>query len=504
MLEAYKKKYHKNNFQYVLVDDLGSVIDTDDNLIKIQLNNKLQNSHPFFEILDSLLKIKNECFEFSCVNLNFESETLIADVIIHTLKKNENLIIIEDLTKHYNNYQLSAQTRNESIINSQILVLKNEYLLEKEQFKDNFIANFSHQLRNPITASIIFSDLLINSNLNSEHKNYLNIIQSANKDLKNRIEDILDISKIQSGKLILVEEVFDLKNVLNTIIVGYKLLASKKGLTFNTQFDDRLPNFIKGDQYRFKQIIGNLLNNAISFTTTGTINLNISINYIRAKKVNLRIEVTDTGVGIKQELIETIFERFNQIESVTHDKKSIGLGLTIVKYLISEMDGNIKVESEINKGSKFICNLSFKLSDYNQSLKEELLSKQTTNLEKKHHILLVEDSELMQLTILKILAASGNFYINIISKGEELVPNIVNKDVDLILLANTIQDFSAMDLAASVRNLSKDYKKTSIIVLTTQAFKEDIKRFKQAGINDVIIKPFNKKNLLDKIYKYIK
>ena len=214
--------------------------------------------------------------------------------------------------------------------------------------------------------------------------------------------------------------------------------------------------------------------------------------------------MTDTGCGIETKNIESIFKRFTKIESETQNNKGTGLGLAVVKYLISEMEGNIKVESELKKGSQFICNLSFKISDYNQSLKTELLNKQLPHLDKKHHILLVEDSELIQLTILKILATTGDFYINIISKGQELVPNIINQSVDLILLSNTIQDFSAMDLAASVRNLSKDYKKTPIIALSTQAYKKDIKRFKQNGINDVLVKPFDKKNLLSKIYKHLK
>ena len=504
MLEAYKKKYHTNSFQYILVDDSGCVLETDHTILSIQEKNLLQKCHPFFEILNGLLQIENESFEFSCINLDFEDDIIIADVTIHSQSKNKNLIIIEDLTKHYNNYQLTAQTRNESIINSQILVLKNEYLLEKETFKNNFIANFSHQLRNPITASVIFSDLLISSDLNSEQKNYLEIIQSANKDLKNRIEDILDISKIESGKLILIEKVFDLKKLLNDLVIGYKFLASKKGLELNFEIDENLPAFITGDQYRLKQIIENLINNAISFTEKGSINLNISLNYIRANKVNLHIVVSDTGCGIEPENMNSIFERFSKTESETINNKGSGLGLAIVKYLISEMQGNIKVESEINKGSKFICNLSFKISDYNQSLKEELLNKQLPNFEKKHHVLLVEDSELIQLTILKILAATGNFYLNIISSGEALIPNIINKNVDLVLLSNSIEGFSTMDLAASVRNLSKDYKKTPIIVLSTEAFKEDIKRFKKAGANDVVTKPFDEKILLDKIYKYIK
>jgi len=503
MLEAYKKKYHTNNFQFILADDSGCVLETDNSIIPLQESNQLQTVHPFFEILTSLFQIENECFEFFCINLDLERK-IIVDITIHSLNDGINFIVIEDLTHLYTNNQLTAQTRNESVINSQILELKNEYLLEKETFKNNFLANFSHQIRNPLTASIVFSDLLINSNLNSEQKNYLNIIQSANKDLKNRIDDILDISKIESGKLRLVEKVFNLKKLLNDIIITYKILAIKKGLNLIFRFDDTLPEFIKGDQYRLKQIINNLLDNAITQTHKGKITLKIDLNYIRAKKANVRIEVCDTGLGIEPQYLESIFERFTRIETPIQKEKSIGLGLAIVKHLVTEMQGKIKVESEFNKGSKFICNLNLKLSDYNQNLKKELLHDQLPNSNKKYNILLAEDSELIQLTILKLLALTGNFYINIISKGEELASNIINKNVDLILMANTMQDFSAIELTTTVRNLSKDYKKIPIIVLSTQGFKEDIKSFKKAGVNDVITKPFDQKILLDKIYKVIK
>lgn len=504
MLNAYKKKYHKNNFQYILVDNLGCVIETDHAIVPIKKDEVLQNSHPFFEILSDLLLLENESFEFSCVNLNFDDEFLIVDVCVHLLTNNENLVIIEDLTKHYNNYQLTAQKRNESIIHSQILELKNEYLLEKETFKNNFIANFSHQLRNPITASIIFSDLLIDSNISDEHKNYLKIIQSSNKDLKNRIEDILDISKIESGKLILVDTVFNLIELINNISDEYKFIIEKKELTFNLEIGEKIPEFITGDQYRLKQIIGNLLNNALANTSTGNITLSLKLNYKRANKAIIRIEVLDTGCGIAEEHKASIFDRFTKIESKNQTIEGVGLGLAIVKYLVTEMQGSIKVESELHKGSKFTADLSFIISDYNQKQKKELLGKQSPNLDTKHHILLLEDSELIQVTILKTLASTGLFYIDIISKGEDLIPNILNQNVDLILLSNTIQDFPAMQLATSIRNLSKEYKKTPIIALSTQAYKQDIKHFKKSGINDVLVKPFNKEKLLESILKHLK
>ncbi|MEW4923935.1 ATP-binding protein [Algibacter sp. 2305UL17-15] len=504
MLKAYKKRYYKNNLQYILVDDSGCVLETDTLVLPVEKHKQLQTVHPFFEILNNLLHIDNECFEFSCINLDLESQAIIVDVTIHSESKNKNLIIIEDLTTHYKNYQLTAQSRNESIINSQVLELKNKYLLEKEKFKNNFIANFSHQLRNPITASIIFSDLLIKENLSSEQKNYLDIVQSANKDLKNRIEDILDISKIESGKLTLDEKVFDLKALLNDITEGYKHLITKKNLEFHVVIDPKLPEFLHGDAYRLKQIIGNLLNNAIKFTPTGSIALKISLNYERANKANIQIVVSDTGIGIDAENHEQIFERFKTLSSQIKNKGGIGLGLSIVKHLVLKLNGNIAVESELNAGSKFTCNISFKLTRYNKSLKKELIDNLKKNHSSKYNILLVENAELIQLSILKLLAKEGNFYLNIISKGKDVIPNIIDQDVDLILLSNTIENFTAMNLATSVRNLSKEYKKTPIIVLSTEAFKDNIKRFKQAGANDVVTKPFDKNNLLEKIDTILK
>ncbi|WP_158847577.1 hybrid sensor histidine kinase/response regulator [Algibacter sp. L1A34] len=505
MLEAYKKKFHKNNFQYILVDDSGCILESDETILPVKKNDLLQNSHPFFEILSSLLLIENERFDFSCINLNFEDLLFITDVTIHSQNKNENLVIIEDLTKHYSNYQLAAQTRNESIINSQVLELKNEYLLEKETFKNNFIANFSHQLRNPITASLIFSKLLLKNNqLNDEQKNYLGIVLSSNKDLKDRIENILDISKIQSGKLKLVDKVFNFKEILKDIVSAYKILASNKSLKFNISIDERLPDYLRGDSARLKQVIENLLSNAITFTNHGSIDLKVSLNYIRARKANIQIEVIDTGCGIPPNKLDFIFERFTKIESTIENENTAGLGLSITEHIISEMNGNITVESTINEGTKFKCNISINESLFNDSLKQELLKNQLPHLGVKRNILLVEDSELMQLTLLKILAATGDFYLNIISKGEELIPNITSQEVDLILLANTIHDYSVVDLATSVRNLSKEHKKTPIILLSTEAFQEDLKRFKKAGINAVITKPFDEKKLLDSIYKHIK
>lgn len=502
MLDIYKT-YQDRKFQYIIIDNTGLIEESDSSIFNINLNTPIQEIHPFFEMFSGLLSSSDEDFDFSCVNLEIDNSSYIVDITLKT-EQNSNLIIIENLTRHYNNYQLTAQSRNESVINSQILDLENKYLLEKETFKNNFIANFSHELRNPLTASIIFGDLLSKSNLTEEQKSYLDIIQASNKDLKQKIEDILDIAKIESQKLVLNTTVFSLKSLLDDIVSSYTILATNKQLEFKHHIEDGIPDYIEGDAYRIKQVISSLLNNALHFTSEGSISLTVTLNYIRAQKANLNITVTDTGCGIAPKHHETIFERFMTIASQTHTSEGVGLGLAIVKYLITAMGGAIKVDSIVNKGTTFNCNLSLKEAHYDAKLKQELITQQLPEGQEKHHVLLIENSELMQLTILKLLATTGKFYISIASKGEDIASHIIDKSVDVILLANTIPDFSIMHITRSIRSMSKAYKKTPIIALSTQAYKKDIALFKRAGVNAVLTKPFDDTSLLNTIHNVLK
>ena len=501
MLDRYKA-YQKDKFQYIIVDATGLVLESDHSIFTIAPNSLLQQVHPFFEILSTVFVLETP-HEFSCINLEFNGVPLTVDLHIDAPVEGKTLIIIENLTRHYTNYQLTAQRRNESIINAQILELKNDYLLEKESFKNNFIANFSHELRNPITAAIIFGDLLETSALDASQKGYLDIIQAAHKDLKHKIDDILDLAKIESGQLILNTTVFNFKSLCSEVAKTYSILAREKGLDFEFLFDTKLPEFLEGDPLRCKQIMTSLLDNAITFTTTGTVTLSLALNYNRAQKANIQITVQDTGCGIAPQHHDTIFERFLKIESGVINQDSSGLGLAIVNYLVTAMEGSIKLESTPNEGATFRCNINFKISNYSPQQKEELLDKQPSRNNEKHHVLLVEDSEIIQLSVLKLLAATGQFFVSIASKGEDVIPNIIDQNVDLILLSNTIPDFSIMDIALFIRSLSPEYKKIPIIALSTEAYKADIKRFKKAGVAEVLTKPFDETTLLDRIYKIL-
>ncbi|PIB32997.1 hypothetical protein BFP78_01680 [Gaetbulibacter sp. 5U11] len=506
MLEQYKKEHSQSVNQYIVVDLDGNILESDNVIFPDVVGKNLSDIHPFFESVHSALLEPNKRHIFSCIHLsNPENQTIITDIIVKTFDgKQPPLVAILDLTTHYDNYQTTAQVRNESVINSQILELKNEYLQEKEAFKNAFIANFSHELRDPLTGILTFSDILKKTHLNDEQLNYLKVIDSSSTYLKQLIEDILDISKIEAGKLDLVINPFNLRQLLEDIQNVFTIKAQQKGLELTTNFNDNLPEIVGGDALRLRQVLSNLLENAIKFTEEGTVTFNASLNQIRAQKASIHFQVKDTGIGIPEDKLEDIFTSFTQLNN-SQAYKGAGLGLAIAKHLVSLTHSKISVDSTVGEGSTFSTNINFIL-DKNQVLKskkKEVLTAPKSN--KKFSILLVEDSEITQLSILKILASRGNYFLDIVTKGEDVIPRIENSEFDLILMDIKLPNSYGDEITKLIRKMpEREHKKIPVIALTARVMKDDLKRYKKAGINDVIQKPFDENTLVSKIEEYLK
>ena len=506
MLEQYKKEYSQSVNQYIVVDLDGNILESDNVIFPDVVGKNLSDIHPFFESVHSALLEPNKRHIFSCIHLsNPENQTIITDIIVKTFDgKQPPLVAILDLTTHYDNYQTTAQVRNESVINSQILELKNEYLQEKEAFKNAFIANFSHELRDPLTGILTFSDILKKTHLNDEQLNYLRVIDSSSTYLKQLIEDILDISKIEAGKLDLVISPFNIKQLLEDIQSVFAIKAQQKGLELITNFNDNLPEIVGGDALRLRQVLSNLLENAIKFTEEGTVTFNASLNQIRAQKASIHFQVKDTGIGIPEDKLEDIFTSFTQLNN-SQAYKGAGLGLAIAKHLVSLTHSKISVDSTVGEGSTFSTNINFIL-DKNQVLKskkKDVLTPPKSN--RKFSILLVEDSEITQLSILKILASRGNYFLDIVTKGEDVIPRIENSEFDLILMDIKLPNSYGDEITKLIRKMpEREHKKIPVIALTARVMKDDLKRYKKAGINDVIQKPFDENTLVSKIEEYLK
>lgn len=502
MLSTYKKKYFKNNFQYILIEHTGKIIESDNNsIIQTDAIDFIQEAHPFFESLTDIFKLEDDVFEFSCVNIESANTEFILDISCDTsFYRGQVILTVENLTDHYNEYQETAQTRNEFVINAQLLELSNKHLREKEEFKTIFLSNFSHQLRNPITSVVVFSEILNETNLTSEQKSYVDIIVKSSHKLKNRIDDILELSKIESGKLVLKEHTFNFRLFFEEIKNNFRILCNRKQIEFMHYIDPEIPEFVNADRYRIEQIIGNLLNNALTYTQNGEIGLYIYKNHIRARKINLNIEVVDSGSGISEKYHEAIFDRFNNFDGL--NPKNFGLGLSLVKHLSQQMGGSIIVESKLGQGAKFICNLNLRIS--NKKPLEEPKEHSYPKLSEKKAVLLVEDSELTQLALLKILSSDGNFFLNIVSNGEDIMENVKTKKPDIIIVSSTIQNQSAEEITKTIKSMPREFKRIPVLALSSEVFKDDIKRLKTSGIKDIITKPFNKADILNKLYKYLK
>ena len=504
MLNEYIKAHAKVTIQYFVVDHQGIVLESDNALFSKVETKNISELHPFYESLIPLLNLPDEEFIFSCIHLNIDQKSLIADVTLKTFKEKPSLLMVQDLTTHYNNYQLTAQIRNESVINSQVLELKNNYLKEKEEFKNTFIANFSHEIREPLSGIGTFTNILSKTDLSPEQKDYVNIISSTSNHLKHMIEDILDISKIEVGKLNLIEESFALKTFIENVVFAYKVQAQQKEIDLTYTLDARLPEVIIGDQYRLKQILNNLLDNALKYTTHGSVNLKLSLNQVRAKKASIHFEISDTGIGIEEGNLNKVFNSFEQLDSAL-PKKGTGLGLAIVKNLVELMHGNISIQSEINKGTTLSLNISFKIDEQSKKVIKKAEVPEIVKSKKKYNILLVEHSEMTQLSVLKILAGHGNFYLDIISNPNDVIPAIISQNVDLVLMDINLPGITGDELTTQIRQLpEKEHKKVPVIAITGKVFAEDLKRYKKAKMNDIIKKPFDEKSLLKTIHKYLK
>lgn len=499
MLEIIKKNYQENNTQFIIFNQDGVIIDSDNNLFNSNKGDIISEIHPFFENITDV--INADGLNFSCVHLDIQKKELICDINISIVKEGINLIIVTDFSKHYKSFQSLAQSRNETAIQSEILALNNEILKEKEAFKNKFIANFSHEIKSPITSIIAFSELLNKSKLKDEQKEYLDVVRSSSLHLKSIINDILDISKIETGKLSILVEQFNFKKLLEQVSSEYKLKCSNKNLSFQIAIDDDLPTYIETDKTRLRQIIKNLLDNAIKFTEEGEVKLNIKTLYKRAGKISFSILVQDTGIGIKTEDQEKIFNRFNRLESAKNTD-GVGLGLTIVKEMVQLLKGELLFESKPNIGTAFTINVkaNYPLLEQSEKVKTISKAKALKKNKTKHQILIVDDNDTHQLSIFKLLAQTNNYFLDIVNNGFEAIEAVKKNHYDIILMDYKMPLLDGLEATKAIKNLSDKKKNNVPVILVTGKLIDDyILQQKGTYFVDILEKPFNEETLINTI-----
>ncbi len=508
MLEDHKKDYSRERQQFVLVDPKGLVLDSSGTLIPIKKGLILNQLHPFFESLETLQRLQDKKFAFYCVHLQFGNHDLITDIDI--LRKKEGMfIVIHDLTEHYNSYQAVAQARNESIINEELIVLKNAELEERERFKNLFIQNFSHELRNPLMSSMAFTQILSDTSLSAEQQQLLDVLRDSHVHLKLLLEDTLSISMIASGRLVLKNTIFNLQKMLELLSFTYTTRASAKGLQFNFTPDKKIPVFVEGDRLRLYQVLTNLLDNALKYTEKGSVGLSVGFNQQWANKVHLHFAVTDSGPGIPEDKQSTIFETFSQLAS-PGKQKGTGLGLALVKGLLVLMDSQIVLQSIPGKGATFSFDLGLKIplqSELQNHLEigQAATSRKMGNPGRKYKLLLVEDDERVLTVLFKMLMDANQFYIDVLTDGAMVLETVIQNEYDLILMDINLPNTRGDHITKIIRDFPfKNVKQLPIIGMTAYAYDEHMQAYKEAGMNTVLAKPFDKEELLQTIFSLLR
>jgi len=382
------------------------------------------------------------------------------------------------------------------------LISAKEEALQLSRAKDMFISVMSHEIRTPLNAVIGMSHLLLEDNPSESQMENLGILKFSAENLLTLINDVLDFAKIDTGNVELEKVNTDLREIVHGVMSSMQYKTGSKDIYLKESVDEEVPKCILGDKTRLTQILLNLVGNAVKFTDKGGVTVDLKVIEQSAKDVRIRFAVTDTGIGIAQNKLSTIFESFKQAElDTTRKYGGTGLGLPIAKRLIELHDSRVNVDSVPGQGTTFWFTITFnRVADdvTNKSIQVE----SGLNL----HALVVDDNQINRLLINKVLkkwGATADFAEN----GAEAVEKITtNHNYDVVLMDIHMPVMGGLEAAQAVRAMHDDnyYQQLPIIALTASMLNNQMSQILEAGMNDYVLKPFDPKVLFDKLSKFQK
>ena len=367
------------------------------------------------------------------------------------------------------------------------------------KMKEQFLANMSHEIRTPMNGIIVLTRILLGTSVTEEQFKYLKSIKTCSDNLLVIINDILDLSKIEAGKMNFEKVAFNIEEIIGHTFELFEPKAREKSISLNYSIGDGIPAAVLGDPTRLSQITNNLVSNAIKFTGSGGVTVDVKLRSSREENLTVDFEVTDTGIGIPQSSLSSVFESFTQASSDTTRKfGGTGLGLTIVKKLIELQGGTIGIRSVVGKGTTFFFHLTFGRASQEEI--ERLSADTDSTIELSHlKILVAEDNSINQMIVKKVFSDWG-VAIELADNGKICVDKLRQGKFDIILMDIQMPEMDGNTAARMIRNeLGAPHNGIPIMAMTAHATSAEKQKCFDSGMNEYISKPFDPAELKRKI-----
>ena len=460
---------------------------------------------PFLEATLEAIPI-NEVFRMESLVIASKDEEF--NVNIELLKNEKGVtIIIFNNTATYKHVKELNQSRNEVLLIKSAIAKQNieldrlRKLADKaNEEKSRFLAMMSHEIRNPLNSILGYGEVIVTETTNSVIKDYANSLLLSGNNLKVIANDILDLSRVEAGKLQLVDKVIDLNEIVKHCADGIKFQNKESEVVLTYAVSNKVPENLIGDEVRITQILSNLLSNAFKFTTKGSISIDISVENTNKEHSLINFSIKDTGRGMSEEQVVTMFNEYEQAKSSDYELLGgAGLGLSIVKRLVILMNGAILIESKLNEGTTFQLNIPF------SNVKEVAVSKESFSEQKEIdlegvEILFADDDQLNQVVAGHILSKYKTKTI-IVNDGQEALELLKRQKFDIVLLDINMPNMTGEELMRKKEEFTSFNLETPIFALTANASKQDIQGYLKLGFTSVISKPYTSKELIENIYK---
>jgi signal transduction histidine kinase/CheY-like chemotaxis protein len=475
--------YHKLYTQYKdsLINENSSI-----NIARLQTELEFERKNQEIELLKKNTEIKDQQIRNQNIQRNF---LILAILIILAV-----LIIIYYRYLEKNKVQLA-------------IIKAKEAAEQAKETQEQFLANTSHEIRTPMNGIIGMTNHLKDTALSSEQREYIGAINESANSLLVLINDLLDLSKINAGKMTFEKKAFRLSDLFKNLVYSLQYRSTEKNINLMSSIDQAIPSVVIGDPVRLNQILLNLTGNAIKFTEKGEVKISAKLLKDDEKELMILFSVQDTGIGIQESKLNTIFESFTQVNARTTRKYGgTGLGLTIAKQLIEQQNGTISVSSKVNEGSTFSFSLSFKKLARGVKAQREL-NIQPSDFNQPNlnsiSVLVVDDNKVNQ-RVAALTLQKWNAKVDVADNAKAAFEKLAAKKFDLILMDVTMPEIDGFEATRYIRKkMPVPVSKTPIIAMTASALIGDREKCIAVGMNEYVSKPFNPEDLYDKIIKTI-